>query len=382
VKEENLTASGMLALIFLNADSHHAQDEFNRLQSLAGRGEASAWQVLAWADHGVLGCTVMMPPARGMDCSVAWTNLELAWAEAVADLSPEDVLGEARIFLALLPWPSGAGSAHDNDATDMRVLNLVRAAIPEPSGDGWWQRWDAIGFHSPDGRAEDVLMWEIGPGAGDERSLRRLAAVAPARSEHQADPFPWTNSDGMPGPLTRHLMHAARLRYQIRVFDDGKRLRQLRDELGLFVKNLSGEAAAEREQLSARLPPAYEAAITVRAELAATRHTIDTIDADLRNALSLPVSGSGSGALNEDRHLATRFGQRLDDETTQLDAAIRNAHSVKRFLAGKPPVPAHWPGSTGSASTGSASTRPAGTASASGKEWRWPGIIGSLPDGR
>jgi nucleoside phosphorylase len=350
VTEESLTASGMLALIFLNADSHHAQDGFNRLQYLAGRGEASAWQVLAWADHGVLGFTVMMPPSSGVDCSDAWTNLERAWAEAAADLTPEDVLGEARIFLGRLPRPSGAGLAHDNGATDMRVLDLVRAAIPEPSDDGWWQRWGGIPFRSPDGRAERVLMWEIGPGSGDERSVRRLAAVAPASSEHQADPFPWTNSDDIPGPLTRHLMHAARLRHQIRVFDDGTRLRQLRDELGLLVKSLSGADADEREQLSARLPRTHEAAITVRAELAATRHAVDAICTDLSNALSLPGSGSGSDPLSEDRHLATRFRQRLDDEITQLDTAIRNVHSVGRFLADKPPVPARWPGGTGSAS--------------------------------
>jgi nucleoside phosphorylase len=350
VTEESLTASGMLALIFLNADSHHAQEGFSHLQHLAGRGETSAWQVLAWADHGVLGFTVMMPPARGLDCSDTWTNLERAWAAAAADLTPADVLGEARIFLAQRPRPSGAGQTHDNAAAEGRVLDLVRTAIPEPPDDGWWQRWDAIPFHSPDGRAEPVLMWEIGPGSGDERSVRRLAAVAPASSGHQADPFPWTNSDDIPGPLTRHLMHAARLRYQIRAFDDGNRLRQLRDELGLLVRNLSGAAADEREQLSARLPRTHEAAITVRAELAATRDAIDAIDADLRNALSLPVPGSGADALSEDRRLATRFRQRLDDEISQLDTAIRNVHSAGRFLAGKPPVPARWPGGTGSAS--------------------------------
>jgi nucleoside phosphorylase len=341
----------MLVLIFLNADGRHAQDAFNRLQSLAGHGEASAWQVLTWAeaDHGVLGVTVMMPPARGVDCSGAWTDLERTWAEAVADLTPEDVLGEVRTFLALLPRLPGPGSAHDNDATDKRVHDLVRAAIPEPSDDGWWQRWDAIPFCSPDGRAEDVLMWEIGPEADGERSVRRLAAIAPARSEHQAGPFSWTNSDEMPSPLTRHLMHAARLRYQLRLFDDGKRLGQLRDELSLLVKSLSGGVADDREQLSARLARAHEAAIGVRAELAATRRAIDTISADLKSALSLPVSSSGSGALDKDRHLATRFGQRLDDETTKLDTAIRNAHSVRRFLAGKPPAPARWPGSTGAA---------------------------------
>ena len=345
--EENLTASGMLALIFLNADSRHARDGFNRLRSLAGCGEGSAWQALAWADHGVLGFSLMMPPTSGTDCSGAWPNLERAWAGVAADLAAEDVLGEARIFLALLPRPSSASSAHDNDATHMRVLDLVRAAIPEPSDDGWWQRSDTIPFHSPDGRTEDVLMWEIGPRTGDERSVRRLVAVAPARPEHQADRFPWTNSGDMPDPLTRHLMHAARLRYQIRIFADGKRSRQLGDELRFLVKNFSGGEAGERERLSAHLPRAHEAAIALRAELAATRHAIDAIGADLGNALSLPVSSFGSGALNEDRHLVTRFGQRLDDETTQLDAAIRNAHSLRRFLADKPPARTHCPGGTG-----------------------------------
>ena len=142
---EYLTAPGLLAHVFLRAGGQDARAEWQRLRFLwydvtgrlgfdrpvpllavashlprepaapaeefgllaaAERDEASVWQASAWTDHGILGLTVMMAPSRDRDCSGAWTDLEQAWGEAVAGLAPNGVLGEVRIFLALLASPS------------------------------------------------------------------------------------------------------------------------------------------------------------------------------------------------------------------------------------------------------------------------------------
>ena len=404
---EYLTAPGLLAHVFLRAGGQDARAEWQRLRFLwydvtgrlgfdrpvpllavashlprepaapaeefgllaaAERDEASVWQASAWTDHGILGLTVMMAPSRDRDCSGAWTDLEQAWGEAVAGLAPDGALGEVRIFLALLASPSPDRPARD-DAASEPAHGLVRAAAPGPSNAGWWQHWDTVPLGSPGGGPDEVLVWEIGPGSRAARTMRRLAAVAPVESERQVDRFLWTAGDGTLTPLARYLMHAARLRYQIGVFDDGQRSRHLRDELGQVAGRLLGEPAAEldparelaeRDQLSARLRRAHGAAITLKARLDAMRHAVAVIGENMQLALNLPGGDAAVGPLSEDRDLARWFGQRLDNETSRLDAAVGQAQSARDFLAGEPPMPSRQPARAGLAGAMAVSPAPAG----------------------
>jgi nucleoside phosphorylase len=384
VTGEYLTAPGLLVHVFLRAGHQDAGTGWQRLRSLWGdvtgrlgfdrpvpslaapwplpadraaaeagpgllaaaeRAGASVWQAFAWADHGILGLTVMMAPPRDRDCPGAWTDLEQAWEEAVAGRARDGVLGETRIFLALLARPSG-GSPGRHDPVDGPVPGLVGAAAPEPSNAGWWRHWDTVPLGSPDDARGEIWVWEIGPGTRDARGTRRLAAVAPAESERQADRFLWTTGDGTHTPLARHLMHAARLRDQIRVFDEGKRSRQLRDELDLVAGRLADEPDPAGDL--ARLRRAHGAAITLRARLDAMRHAAGLIEENMRTALNLPAGDAAGatvvGPLTEDQDLARWFGQRLGQEITRLDAAIGQAQSARDSLAGERLMPASPPG--------------------------------------
>jgi nucleoside phosphorylase len=392
---EYLTAPGLLTHVLLRAGRQDARSEWERLRFLwddvtgrlgldhrvpllavpshlppehavpaeefgllaaAERRQESVWQASAWADHGILGLTVMMAPPRALDCSGAWTDLEQAWKEAVAGLAPDGVVGEVRIFLALLDRAPGAGPAR---AAPEPALALVRAAAPEPSNAGWWQHWDTVPLSSRSGRPDEVLVWEIGPESRAARTVRRLAAVAPVEAERQVDRFLWTTGDGTLTPLARHLGHAARLRYQIGVFDDGQRPRHLRRELDLVTSRLLGESAveldparelAERDQLAARLRHAHGAAITLKARLNAMRDAVGVIGENMQAALNLPACDAAVGPLTEDRDLASWFGQRLDNEINRLDAAVGQARSARDFLAGEPLIPARPPGRASPAS--------------------------------
>src|SRR5262249_25228973 len=151
------------------------------------------WQALAWADHDLLCVTVMMGPPRATDCAQAWSSLDRRWGDIVSRLSPAGVIGESRIFLALLAGPGPATEAlagedvkarlGDDDATIARALELVREAVATtrvPSEAGWWRHWDTVRLGSAH---EQVPVWEIGPESGAGRSARRLVVVAPEALE-------------------------------------------------------------------------------------------------------------------------------------------------------------------------------------------------------
>lgn len=304
-----------------------------RLLAAAESRAESVWQAGAWADYGVLYLTAMMAPPRDRDCASAWAELERIWREATAGRPADGVLGQARILLALLAPPPGGGRPREDAANP--ALDLIRAAVPEPAGAGWWRHWDAVPLGAPAGgpgeRPGELLVWEAGPGPGDGRSVRRLVAVAAAEFERQADRVAWTAGDGGPVPVTRHLLHAARLRAQIRVFDDGRPPRRVRAEVGLLADGLSREITGQdaADQLPARLEHACRAGLTMRARLAAMRDAVGVIGENMRYALSLPATEAATGPLSDDRELAGWFGQRLDDEIRRLDDAIGHARAVR-----------------------------------------------------
>jgi nucleoside phosphorylase len=316
-----------------------------QLLAAAESDAGSIWQACAWADRGVLGVSVMMAPPRERDCADAWAGLERAWEETLAAFPSAGVLGEARVFLALLARDSD-DNARESPAAQRQVLDLVRAAAPEPASPGWWQRWDAIALGPPDDVLSEVLVWEMGPDQHDGRRIRRLLALTAAESEDRADDFLWTTGDGTLSPFSRHLVHAARLRHQIRVFAGGELPRQLRGELGALVDNLSSHRASRADQVKRQ--EACLAAIKLRRRLDAMRHAVGVVSDNLHLALDLPQASQSVGPVSDDRDLAAWFQRRLDDEITLLDKAVESAQSAMAFLTAEA-VPPHPDGPRGSA---------------------------------
>lgn len=344
--------------------------ERSGLIAAAESGERSVWQGCAWAGHGVLAVSVMMAPPRGRDCRRQWADLERGWEQALAAGPAEGMLGEVRIFLALLTAGDTAGPGDTSGADDTSgpddtagraaqatAAELVRAAVPEPSAAGWWRRRDAIRLASPDGdpastegdpsstegaatagaATDAAVVWEIGPDAGDGRSRRRLACVAPERAERPADRLLWTAGDGTPSPFTRHLAHAAALRYQVSVYDGGAPARRLRDEIGRLVDDLSATSARAAD-LAGPLLAARAAAVALRTRLVAMRHAARILDQNLRDALPDPAGpdpagAAASGPLADDRDLAAWFARRLADEISLVDEATASAAAAAALLA-------------------------------------------------
>jgi hypothetical protein len=80
----------------------------------------------------------------------------------------------------------------------------------------------------------DVLDWKLPPELAPQQDARaeRHFLVAAVES-HDAELSEWIWSNGHPAlpPLARYLMYAATLRYQVRVWDEGKKIGKLRGEV-------------------------------------------------------------------------------------------------------------------------------------------------------
>ncbi|SFR29739.1 SEFIR domain-containing protein [Lentzea waywayandensis] len=223
------------------------------------------WQASVRLEHDVRCLTVMMAPPRDRDCAEAWAGLEAELARLGRPAA--GVLGETRILLALDP---------EDD------LEALRTAVPGGGSVGWSRRPDRIAV--PGGV---VRVWETGPPA-DDRVVRRLVAVAPVELERRLDRLVWTTGDGELTALARHLMHAAKLRYQVRVF--------LRDR-----------AIARGRGTPEEIAPA----------LRVMRRGVGIIVENLRKAISGDLLSDG-GPVADDLALGTWFLTRLDDELDAL----------------------------------------------------------------
>ncbi|WP_073933891.1 CATRA conflict system CASPASE/TPR repeat-associated protein [Streptomyces sp. CB02400] len=274
-------------------------------------------QALVWAAHDVLLLTLMMAPRTDEPCGRVWAGLERCREELGG--VPE-ALGEARLFL----------SVHDAGA---QTSALVRGHFPGPSAIGCWRpgRTSSVPLATTTDLGA-LLVWEPGPVLADGRPLRRLALTVAAAHESRADGITWTTfRDGRPAPLTRHLLHAAKVRHHLRHFDDGRTERHLRDSTDTALDALV-RGASPRGELVDRLRRLDESAAHRRARLRRMCKANGEITANLRAALRwMP---DGAGPLADDRRLADWLTERLRQEISTLDAALS---PVREILAAAEP---------------------------------------------
>jgi hypothetical protein len=266
---------------------------------LAARGSQrpEVGQARVWVERDVACLGLLMAPPRARDCAAAWVALE----DRVDRLAlGGGLLGQTRLFLGL------SGGQPDPHA--------VRAAVPQPAAMGWWRSASTFKL----GAGDEAMLWEVGAHA-DGRALRRLLLVAPEEAAADLDRLAWSTGPGGPGgptPLARHLVHAARLRYQLRVFRNG---RDTDLTCGLFDE-LEGElfGADDKHPVRARLARAYEDSELLHDRMVRMRRGARSIAGSLGTVLPDPVA---VGPVAEDRELVTWFTGRLGDEIGRLEAA-------------------------------------------------------------
>lgn len=303
------------------------------------------WQAALRREHDALCLSVMLAPDPGD--GLDWAELDARWsgivraAEATAAAtgrSREGVLGTARLCLARLADPADhpagepAGAIPEAPSADPTgpLTALVRARTPAAASapDGWPYR----GVVVPQGFA----VWEASD-AADAREERRLVVIAAHDRDPELTAWTWTTRARELPPLGRYLRHAAKLRHQLRVWAAAEDTISLRARTDAVISELLRRTAATRRgpRRTAELLDAAHALTDLQARerglvdrSTRIREMARTVEITAANLASLSGDPALGGPYADDRALSDWFAQRLDDEATYLEAALRRCEQV------------------------------------------------------
>jgi hypothetical protein len=283
----------------------------------AQRPGDDVFQVILRAEDGVFTLSAILAPTA--PSAGSWAELEALW-DPVGDDRPAEVIGECRLFMA---------------KTDRRGTKAFSGHLP--SGAVLWDH----GTSTRDG----VFISEVSP-RDDGRVRRRIVLLVNPGHDAELSAWAWSQGDLAATPFTRYLMHAAKLRYELRVWDGGDWPRKLRRDLDAAVDDLitllpagvaGGDNPSEEAIVSATgritaLLAAQTGVVFTATRLREMLRTVEIIRSNMaditgRNALR----GRAPTLFTDDSELAMSLEQRLADDIAYLDAARDRARDVTSF---------------------------------------------------
>ncbi|GAA1802628.1 CATRA conflict system CASPASE/TPR repeat-associated protein [Actinomadura chokoriensis] len=250
---------------------------------------------------------------------IGWAELDARWSRALA-APTRGTVGTARIFVARL----GA------DATDRVRAGELVADVPVEEGAA--ALWPERGVAVPEG----FMVWEASA-PDDRRVERRLVVIARRDGEHDLSDWTWIGPGAVLPPLAGYLLNAARLRFELRIWDDGEGTRRLREDTDAVVGRLlatvtasagRGRGEAELIDASRELVSLQTRAMGLADRTARLREMSRTVAIGAANLAAFGGGAPLGGLFADDRALAEWFGRRLDDEIAYLDAASQRAGQV------------------------------------------------------
>lgn len=289
------------------------------------------FQVIVRSHHDVLCVSVALGPRSVADAS--WIELDRRWT-AAAGPAADWALGESRLYLAYCGDAAGSADLR----AEVRGF-LPATAVAEASGRS---RATAVGV---------LTVWETG-GSPDDRYLRRIVAVAPSRRWARADAWGWSRGDAELPPSALYFLHAAKMRYQLRVYDRWPGLPDLQSRTEAAVSGamgiLSGDVRtpargpehlrtsdsmfAARGMLSVLVTDSA-GLIASRSRLREMRATVDIAAANMAAVLKTWTPATKTaGLFADDRDVADWFSHRLDDDQVYLDAVCDRAQEAASAL--------------------------------------------------
>lgn len=301
------------------------------------------WEAALRREHDTLCLSVMLAPTAAE--GLGWAELDELWSGVVRAVqgSPgrsgpgilrSGFIGSARLYLARLaepevPSPDGS-STIPSVAPGGRLTAHVRAHAP--AADGAPTGWPYAGVVVP----QALAVWEASA-AQDAREERRLVVIAAHDRDPELTAWTWTTRARALPPLGKYLLHSAKLRYQLRVWAAATDLGRLRaDTDGAIAELLEKTDASQRGSgRQSELLKASHALIGLQARerglverASRSREMSRTVEIAAANLTVIGGDPELGGLFADDRALSEWFIQRLDDEATYLEAALRRCTQV------------------------------------------------------
>jgi hypothetical protein len=239
------------------------------------------------------------------------------------------VLGTVRIAQARLANPTAA--------LDLALLG------PALAESGWTGRW-TNGVLRDDLRLCPLAMWEVLDNGQsqldrDGRADRRVVVLAPQADDAELSAWTWSRGDDALTPFTRYLLHAAKARYELRLWAAAREVTALRDETDRAIApllQLATTAAATGQDPD---PDALLAASTTLVELQARE--LGLVDRasrvrDLRLTAAIAAANmiahvgekQDGGLFADDTAMLAWLDRQLRNDLAYLDAATERAQAV------------------------------------------------------
>lgn len=262
----------------------------------------------------------------------SWIELDRRWTTAAGSTSGW-ALGESRLYMAY--YSADVGNV-DLEAETRRFLPTTTAG--ETPG---LNRATAAGV---------LTVWET-EDSPDDRYLRRIVAVAPARQWASADAWGWSRGDADLPPAALYFLHCAKMRYQLRVYDRRRGPADLQTRTDAAVSNAMAVLSSDAQNptrgprpfradgmLAARgvlsdLVTGSAGLIASRSRLREMRASVDIAAANMAAVLGTWTPATRiSGLFADDREVADWFSRQLADDLVYLDAICDRAQEAARAL--------------------------------------------------
>jgi nucleoside phosphorylase len=314
------------------------------------RGGEGVWQAMWVRDHDVACVSVALssPGSR-------WAQLCMDWTEATGAVPMGALLGVVEVYTRLVAGDGPVGA--DTDLATVFAADLPSGVVGGRSVD---PRWPHRGVGTRDGFG----IWQTTPRSADGW-LRRLVILGSEARDPWLSAFAWSPGQLGLAPLTRYLLDAARLAYEVRVWQDAGRhtdlrrhaeatLDVLRDGLAAVTAGRADLAVtnhAKRHLAALRLIEAglVEAGSLLTQLRAAVASWTDNMAAYTQQFLA-EADADGVHGFAEDRSVAAWFDTQLRRDAETLAATRDRVHHYVELAGAQLPSPT----SSDARSTGSA----------------------------
>jgi predicted nucleotide-binding protein len=193
---------------------------------------------------------------------------------------------------------------------------------------------------------DQAALWETSPLA-DDRALRRFVVAFADDADAMASAWVWSQGDPAIPPLARYLLHAAVIRYHLRIWERDNQTRELRTTLDTLIAELrrrreeSGPADDEPQADLLRLQR-FDALLR-ETDLRELRRAVEISADNLAKAVGAPGLLRPGGPFADDRDLARSFLVSLDDELAYLDIIAERAERAATMPTLREPDPGPRP---------------------------------------